>query len=151
MIMNTEKLKAVAEKILLILGRPITTMKLEKLVYYAQCWNLVWNEAPIYENEVEAWAHGPVIRDLYNLHKGNFIITSKFFEDANLNLLSHKEKDTIKRVVDFYGDKDPQWLSDLTHFEAPWKNARKRANLQDGERGNAVISREEIFNYYVNL
>jgi uncharacterized phage-associated protein len=32
----------------------MTAMKLEKLVYYAQAWSLVWDEEPLFKERVEA-------------------------------------------------------------------------------------------------
>jgi uncharacterized phage-associated protein len=43
-------------------------MKLQKLVYYAQAWALVWDDEPIFDEEIEAWANGPVVRGLYEAH-----------------------------------------------------------------------------------
>jgi uncharacterized phage-associated protein len=42
----------------------MTTWKLQKLVYYAQAWSLVWDERPLFDDRIEAWANGPVIRSL---------------------------------------------------------------------------------------
>lgn len=55
----------------------------------------------------------------------------------------------INRVLKFYGDKDAQWLSDLTHMEEPWKNAR--IGLADGERGDHVISTAAMMEYYSSI
>ena len=49
----------------------ITTWKLQKLVYYSQAWATVWDDEPIFKNDIEAWANGPVVRALYNFHKRN--------------------------------------------------------------------------------
>ena len=38
----------------------MTTMKLEKLVYYCQAWSLGWDEVPLFEEDFQAWANGPV-------------------------------------------------------------------------------------------
>jgi len=65
----------VAKYILDKLGM-ITTMKLQKLVYYSQAWSLVWDEAPLYEEEIQAWSNGPVIPKLYYYHRGNYYITN---------------------------------------------------------------------------
>ena len=56
-----------------ILGKigPLTTMKLQKLLYYSQAWSLVWDDKPLFAEEFEAWANGPVCRELYNMHKVN--------------------------------------------------------------------------------
>jgi len=34
----------------------MSAMKLQKLVYYSQAWHLVWDDAPLFEERVEAWA-----------------------------------------------------------------------------------------------
>lgn len=39
---------------------PMTAMKLQKLVYYARAWSLVWDEKPLFRSRIEAWANGPV-------------------------------------------------------------------------------------------
>lgn len=38
----------------------ITTMKLQKLVYYAQAWHLVFHSEPLFADTIEAWPQGPV-------------------------------------------------------------------------------------------
>ena len=50
----------------------ITTMKLQKLCYYAQAWSLVWEEEPLFDEEFEAWANGPVCPELYAAHRGMY-------------------------------------------------------------------------------
>ena len=40
-------------------------MKLQKLMYYAQAWSLVWDEEPLFPERIEAWVNGPVVRPLY--------------------------------------------------------------------------------------
>ena len=57
-----------------------TTMKLQKLLYYCQAWYLVWNDKPLFSENIEAWANGPVIRELYNFHKGLFTITENMMK-----------------------------------------------------------------------
>jgi len=50
----------------------ITAMKLQKLLYYSQAWHLVWDERPLFTEDFQAWANGPVIPELYHMHKGKF-------------------------------------------------------------------------------
>jgi len=57
--------------------------------------------------------------------------------------------DTIEGVLQFYGDKSSQWLSDLTHAEDPWREAR--GSLPPGARSNAVISHASMAEYYSGL
>lgn len=64
---------ALAEYILERQG-PMSSMKLQKLCYYSQAWHLAWDGEPMFPNEIHAWANGPVIPDLYELHKGTFTL-----------------------------------------------------------------------------
>ena len=63
----------VAKYVLKRLG-PITTMKLEKEVYYCQAWSLGWDEKPLFHEDFQAWANGPVCPELFHKHKGKFVI-----------------------------------------------------------------------------
>lgn len=57
-------------KYILIKSGEMTAMKLQKLVYYAQTWSLVWNESPLFNEPIEAWTNGPMVRSVYAAHKG---------------------------------------------------------------------------------
>jgi uncharacterized phage-associated protein len=136
----------VAAYILEKLG-PMTAMKLQKLVYYSQAWSLVWDEKPLFREKVEAWANGPVVRRLFDAHKGQFKVSDVTGGDAER--LSGTEKETVDAVLKYYGRKSSQWLSDLTHLEAPWRDAR--TGLPDGMRGSAEISHAAMAQYYGSL
>ncbi len=129
----------------------MTAMKLQKLVYYSQAWSLVWDEEPLFEDTIEAWAAGPVIRELYNVHRGKFKVRSDIFTVGNSDNLSKEQMETIDAVLDFYGDKTAQWLSDLAHMESPWAEARKSEGVQDGERSTAEITLATMHEYYSGL
>ena len=126
---------------------PLTAMKLQKLVYYSQAWSLVWDEAPLFGAPIQAWANGPVVPALYSEHKGRFKVGSWHLGKASA--LTEKQQSTVDAVLRFYGDKPSQWLSDLTHMEAPWREARR--GVPDGERGHAVISHAALAEYYGGL
>ena len=122
-------------------------MKLQKLVYYSQAWSLVWDEEPIFSARIEAWANGPVVPVLYAQHRGNFEVSSWTMGVPSNLTKDHRE--TVDAVLDFYGDKTSQWLSELTHREQPWVDARQ--GLSPGERGNSVISLASMAEYYGGL
>ncbi len=124
----------------------MTAMKLQKLVYYSQAWSLVWDDAPLFSEEIEAWANGPVVRTLYKRHQGDFIVRSWTGNPENLTA---NQRDTIDKVLEFYGGMSSQALSDLTHQEAPWVDARK--GLGPTDRGSRVISLASMVEYYSGL
>lgn len=126
-----------------------TTMKLHKLLYYCQAWTLVWDERPLFKENIEAWANGPVIRELFNFHKGMFTIKDTDMSLGNELLLSEKQRENINEVLDFYGEKSSQWLIDQTHIETPWLEARK--GLDQTERGNRVIELDSMYQFYSSL
>jgi len=136
----------VAEYILRKHGE-MTTMKLQKLVYYSQAWSLVWDEEPLFPEAIEAWANGPVVRALYEEHRGAFRVDR--IGRGNPDCLTETQRSTIDNVLKFYGDRTSQWLSDLTHQEAPWKDTR--ADVPPGEPSNAVISHAAMAEYYGSL
>ena len=121
----------------------MTTMKLQKLVYYSQAWSLVWDEKQLFEEDIEAWANGPVVRDLFDYHRGMYEISA--MPIGNSRLLNQEQQETVDAVLDYYGDKSAQWLIELTHMEDPWKQARR--GLQPLERGNRVMSLDTIADY----
>ena len=135
----------VAAAILKKLG-PMTAMKLEKLMYYCQAWSLVWDEEPMFQERIEAWAGGPVVPALYYRHRGQFQIDNW---EGNSDILTPKQRETIDGVLNYYGNKPSQWLSDLTHKEDPW--LRARAGLAPLERGNREITLASMAEYYGGL
>lgn len=125
----------------------MTTMKLQKLVYYCQAWSLVWDETPLFAEKIEAWTSGPVVRELYDQHRGMFLVDK--WPQGNPGKLAKRERDTVDRVIEFYGEKTAQWLSDLTHLENPWREAR--AGLAAQERGHRVITHPMMHEYYSSI
>ena len=123
---------------------PIPAMKLQKLVYYSQAWSLVWDDRPLFKDRIEAWANGPVIPNLYRAHRGHYLVGRVPGGDARR--LKKAERETVDRVLDYYGHRASYWLSALTHSERPWKEARE--GLRAGERGNAEIKLAVMGEYY---
>jgi uncharacterized phage-associated protein len=128
---------------------PVTTWKLQKLVYYSQAWSLVWDDAPLFEEPVQAWANGPACPVLYAVHRGKFQISMLPDGVGNIDNLSDTQKETIEVVLAHYGHKTAQYLSELTHLEQPWVSAR--GDLKPGQRGENEISLESMVEYYGSL
>lgn len=126
----------------------MSTMKLQKLCYYAQAWSLVWDDTPLFGEEFQAWANGPVCPELFSLTKGQFSANEKDIP-GNSSCLTEKQIETIDRVLEYYGDRDAQWLSQLTHMEGPWQAARN--GIPAGTLCDAVISKESMAMYYGGL
>lgn len=129
---------------------PMTAMKLQKLCYYSQAWHLVWAEDPLFVNEIQAWANGPVVADLYRMHRGRFTVNPGDIPGIPDDLTAD-EAGTIDVVLDFYGKMSAHALSELSHREAPWRQAREQAGLSELDRGTAVITTDAMYEYYDGL
>lgn len=135
----------------------MTAMKLQKLAYYSQAWSLVWDEAPLFKEKIQAWANGPVSHELYQYHKGHFQISSLGNDPdtkvpyGNPKNLDVTQVETVDATIKHYSKFSAHQLSELTHKEDPWRLTRERAGLSDGERGTAVITEEVMFEYYDSL
>jgi uncharacterized phage-associated protein len=126
---------------------PMSAMKLQKLLYYTQAWSLVWDDEPLFQEEIEAWANGPVVPTIYSVHRGQFSVER--WPMGNPARLDESQRETVDSVLQHYGSQSAQWLSDLTHDEQPWQAAR--AGLSSGARSNTTISLASLAEYYGSL
>lgn len=125
-------------KYILSITDKITTMKLQKLVYYSQAWSVTLNDEPIFDEPIRAWSDGPVVRELFLLHKGQWDIDFGSLSIGDPEVLTPQQKDIVDRVIEKYGDLDAEDLSLKTHQEDPWKHAAD------------IISEYAMKNYYKN-
>ena len=96
----------------------------------------------LFDDRIEAWKNGPVVASLWPATRGQFRIDTVL--NGNSKRLTGEERANIDTVLDFYGHRDAQWLSDLTHLEDPWKNA-----FVEGE--NREITPAAMSEYYSSL
>lgn len=125
----------------------MTAMKLQKLVYYSQAWHTVWADKVLFRNKIEAWKDGPVCPSLWREHASAFRVAR--LSKGSADNLTAREKKTVKQVLAFYGKRSAQWLSDLSHSEDPWLDARK--GVRDGARSNNEITARAMNEYYSSL
>jgi uncharacterized phage-associated protein len=123
---------------------PVTTMKLQKLVYYSQAWHLVFQGEPLFSDVIEAWPQGPVTRALYEQHRGRRQVTDWLLGDRSR--LSAVERATVEWVLGKYGHFSAESLSEMTHMEAPWRSAR--GLLEADERSSEPITQQEMRHFY---
>jgi uncharacterized phage-associated protein len=75
----------------------------------------VWNERPLFKEPIFAWANGPVVKELYKQHKGQFSVPK--IPHGHPSNLSAKQKDAIDRVLGAYGDKPAQSFYETLGFK----------------------------------
>jgi uncharacterized phage-associated protein len=122
------------------------TMKLQKLVYYCQAWAMARLGDAMFPERIEAWTNGPVVPDLWRVHKGDFYVSTV---GGSADSIDQRRRAIVDAITDFYGPKSANDLINLTHAEAPWIDARK--GLPPEQRATAEISRESMRDYYSRL
>ncbi len=143
------------------IGEEITPLKLQKLLYYIQAWNLVYLNDSLFAEEAEAWVNGPVYRKVYDAYKESGseplkINTSvdKNIENYQSELLSKlnlntDQKELLDAVIKKYGLMPTFQLVYLTHSESPWNIARER--FAPFEPSSEKITYESMKSYYSKL
>lgn len=127
----------------------MTTMKLEKLAYYSQAYSLSHGSgAPLFSEDFQAWVNGPVAPELYREHRGMFLIHKEDLSRAveGHAPLSAPERRIVDAVCGELSGLTGNQLSERTHSEGPWCDAREGCGTSD--RCDAVISKRAIREYY---
>jgi uncharacterized phage-associated protein len=128
----------------------LTTAKTHRLLYYTQAWHLVWEQAPMFDDQIEAWASGPIVPEVFAWHEGTYLLRRAPLGSSSRRLTA-AERSTIRAVLDFYGPQEGYILAALAQREDPWLNTRAQAHLACGERGHALITQRAMRAYYGRL
>ncbi|MGC9292044.1 MAG: Panacea domain-containing protein, partial [Acidobacteriaceae bacterium] len=117
-------------------GKEISNLKLQKLLYYAQAWHLAFYDVPLFDDQIEAWVHGPVVRSVFQEYRKFGWKPVKTGNSGGIT--SKKITDHLDEVMRAYGKFDAVLLERRTHRESPWRDAR--GNLEPDEPSNRVIT-----------
>jgi len=123
---------------------PMQQLKLQKLLYYCQAWRLAYGREPLFGDRIEAWAAGPVVPNVWHNHRYEYMVERE--PDGDVRALSHDQRADIDAVLDSYFAFSGNELSELTHKEKPWRDAR--VGVPDRGRSGQVISPDAMAEYY---
>lgn len=94
----------------------MTNLKLNNLVYFAQAWSLEKLGKHLFEEEVLAWKHGPIIPSVYRAFspcsRNRISETAGDFSEDNY---SEEVRDLLLDVTEKYWDYSTSGLRNLTH------------------------------------
>lgn len=98
-------------------GSSLDPMKLQKLVYLAHGWSLLFLHRPLIQEKIKAWKYGPVIPALYDEFRE--FRASPITRDARGNdggcTLDAAACQLIRKVWNTYRDQTAMQLSVMTH------------------------------------
>lgn len=124
-------------------GEAPTHLKVQKLVYYTQAWYLANFDLPLFDEDMQAWTHGPVVPSVYEKYRG-----------SGFDVLPVEAKPRIpdeivpflRAVYEKYGQFTAKRLEQITHEEDPWRITRGGLPLE--ARCTLPIQKLLIRNYY---
>ena len=129
----------------------ITPLMLQKLLYFVQGISYVLNQKPMFDEDCQAWVHGPVYPKVYDMFRG---FKYNPIEDARFAILEEREKElseaerkVIDLVANTFGMYGGKVMERITHSEEPWKQARK--GYGDNVPSSELISKDSIKEYYM--
>lgn len=124
----------------------ITPLSLQKLLYYAQGFYYALRHNYLFDEDCEAWVHGPVYTEVYSRYKpfGYEPIKS----DCAFNL-SEEKISLLDGILRAFGCYNGKILENFTHSETPWNEAR--IGKKDDELSNEVISKNSIAEYFIKV
>lgn len=122
----------------------ISNLRLQKLLYFIQAYYLYSFGKACFKDEIEAWAFGPVVPNVYHKYKkyGAGSIPYSFDNVKEISNINNADKEVINMVVtklSRYGVYD---LVQTTHQQGPW------VRVYDKRIRGAVISKKSIKDYF---
>ncbi len=131
----------------------VTPLMLQKLLYFIQGIHLAFYGTSVFPEDCEAWVHGPVYREVYDLFrdfKYNPIEDVRFSVLNGTNVeLSTDEKRVMDLVINTFGMYGGKVLERITHNEEPWTKARR--GYGDGIYSDERITKESIQQYFKRM
>jgi uncharacterized phage-associated protein len=137
-------------------GDNISVLKAQKLLYYVQSWHIVFNDRkPLFDDDFQAWVHGPVCTNVFSYHK--YTLKKTMYDDIrheeiharDFSSVTSEIADHVGSILETYGKFSGAQLEALTHREKPWLDARK--GLKPFEPSSNPISKESIYDFYSKM
>lgn len=127
----------------------ITPLALQKSLYYIQGFFYAFYGKFLFAEDCEAWAHGPVYRDIYARYADYHFDPISKIESFDSSIFTTQEKailDSVIRNICCYSGKI---LEAFTHSESPWIDTR--GDLPDGASSDKIINRQKIGDYFIKI
>lgn len=127
----------------------ITPLALQKSLYYVQGFYYAFYNKFLFEEDCQAWVHGPVYPDIYYRYRDfklDPIACTAEIDDSVFTSSEIAVLDSIAKHLCCYSGKV---LEKFTHSEFPWLSAR--GNLTEAELSDQIIRKEDIGRYFESV
>ena len=127
----------VAEYFLTIAERqdkePITNLKLQKLLYYAQGFHLAMFGKPLFKEAIERWTYGPVVPEVYHAYKTYGSGTIEYPPEVDFSKFEEETREFLEEVYAARGQYTAWALTQFTHDEPPTKDTPERSEISHSQ------------------
>ena len=148
MLSSDDKIDSVV-KYFIIKCVEITPLALQKLLYFAQGFYKAFDGEYLFENDCEAWVHGPVYRNVYDKYKNHGYNPEENISEYVDFELSEMEIEILDSIIMNFGCYSGKVLEKMTHIETPWRITRR--GLGDREGSNRIIKKDLISEYFSEI
>lgn len=125
----------------------VTPLALQKALYYIQgLYYAFWGKF-LFEDDCEAWIHGPVYRDVYDRYSKYRFDPIESVEAFDTSIFTNIEKSIIDSVAHHFCCYSGKILEHFTHSEMPW--IKTRGDLHSDEASTRIISKDLIGKYFI--
>jgi uncharacterized phage-associated protein len=129
-------------------GDVFTNLKFQKLLFYSQSWYLARFDHPIFQEDFEAWIHGPVLPSQYQRFRA--WEWRPIDDDIRApQALPPKLTRHLNSIITTFGTETATALEMMTHQEAPWLRARR--NIPNNAPSRAIITKASMRDYYRHM
>ena len=132
------------------MGEMISPLKLQKQLNYVYSYCIAEWDYKIFDESPQAWAHGPVFPSVYDKYS-SYRYMNIDIPKENIPLHDTNLEKLILKIAEGYGIYSAKELEKLTHREDPWKKARERAGVREGESCKEIILDSDIREYFCKL
>src|ERR1700730_9316969 len=113
-------------------GKTLSVLTLQRLLYFAQGWHLAFYGGPFFEGRVQAWAQGPIDRQIYDRFAsqplGSQVSAADLSKGFDVNSRSQEKSDHIRSVLEADARCEDSSLNEIINKiineDAPWLEAR---------------------------
>jgi uncharacterized phage-associated protein len=128
-------------------GDLTTHLKIQKLLYYAEAWTQVLLDKELFEEQIQAWSHGPVVPEVFQEFKSFGWNPLPIPSENAIPTFSKDITDVLEQVFEVYGDISAKKLEDMTHTDKPWIEAR--GDCEPEIRCTNIMPKAKIKQYFL--
>ncbi len=144
---NIENEIELIARYIILIGKEITPLALQKILYYAQGFYYAFFGDYLFKEDCEAWVHGPVYTSIYYKYcdygSSNIPIDDDYYIE---DIIDEDKKELLNVVIKYFGYYNGKALEKMTHYESPWIKARR--GLPIDEKSNNIIEKTDISEYF---